>query len=393
MKQVIRHGLKTIIVDEVPDPVAVAHHILIRPLYSLISSGTETASIHQEGVLRAVAENPSHLRKIWDAMKVVGPARTIAEVRAKLREYAALGYSGAGIVVDKHATVSELEVGDRVAYGGEGTGHCEIVLAGQNLVAKIPESVPCEHACFTTLGSIALNAVRIAQVGVGDIVAVIGVGLVGQLISQLVRLQGSVVIAIDLKPDRIELARELGAEHALLDNPSIAEAVSSLTSGRGADCVLVAAAAESSIPCQQAIRICRDRGRLVIVGQVEINLPWHDMYLKELQVFMARAYGPGSYDPIYEKQGRDYPISYVRWTEKRNMEEFLRLSSLGRVKLQPLISHQFPLEEAAMAYRTIMDPSSRSLAVLLRYPAASSVASVSAFEPQRLANLSYALRW
>src|SRR5207253_10796752 len=138
------------------------------------------------------------------------------------------------------------------------------------------------------------------------------------------------------------------------------------TGGRGADGVIVGAAAKSPVPCQQALRMCRDRGRLVIVGAVEMSFPWNEMYMKEIQLFMSRAYGPGSYDPTYEKQGRDYPVSYVRWTENRNMGEFLRLVAAQRVQLQPLITHQFPLADAAAAYRTILDPSVNSLAVLLR---------------------------
>ena len=367
MKQVIRKGLKDIIVDEVPDPVIEPHHVLIRPVYSLISSGTETASIHSQGVLKEVADNPSHLRKIWEVMKVMGPVSTLAEVRAKFSEYAVLGYAGAGVIAAKHATVTDLESGDRVAYGGEGSGHGETILAGRNLVARVPVGVAFEHACFATLGSIAMNAVRIAGIGLGDVVAVIGQGLVGQLIGQLARLQGGVVVAIDLKPERVELAQSLGADRG---------SVESLTAGRGADCVIVAAAAKSAAPCREALRLCRDRGRLVVVGAVEMTFPWQEMYLKEIQLFMSRAYGPGSYDPAYEKKGQDYPISYVRWTENRNMEEFLRLVAADCVRLAPLITHQFPLDDAAQAYQTILDQSSGSLAVLLRYPDAP-------FEPKR----------
>lgn len=382
MKQVIRKGFSEIIVEELPDPLVTPHHVLIRPHYSLISSGTETASIHQEGVLKEVAENPSHLRKIWEVMKVAGPVSTLTEVKAKFTEYAVLGYSGAGVVGDKHATVTDLEIGDRVAYGGEGTGHAETILTGRNLTVKVPDAVPFEHACFATLGSIALNAVRIASIGLGENVVVMGLGLVGQLIAQLARLQGGSVIALDLKADRVELARRLGAEHALLGDASTREAVSSLTNGRGADCVIIAAAAKSSAPCQQAVEICRDRGRIVDVGAVNLSFPWYEMYLKEIQLLMARAYGPGSYGPLYEKQGQDYPAAYVRWTENRNMEEFLRLVALGQVQLQPLITHQFPLEQAAKAYETILDPSSNTLAVLLEYPAASSEPA-KAVQPRR----------
>lgn len=388
MKQVLRKGLKHIVVDEVPDPSVTPHHVLIRPLYSLISSGTETASIHNEGVLKEVSENPSHLRKIWEVMKDKGPVRTIAEVNAKFSDYAVLGYSGAGIVVDRHDSVTDLEIGDRVTYGGEGTGHGETILTGRNLVAKVPDNVGFEHACFATLGSIAMNAVRIANISLGDVVAVIGQGLVGQLISQLVRLQGGVVVAIDLKQDRIALARSLGADHAMIGGAATMEEVNSVTDGRGADCVIVAAAAKSAAPCLQALQICRDRGRMVIVGAVEMSFPWEAMYLKEIQLFMSRAYGPGSYDPDYEKGGRDYPVSYVRWTENRNMEEFLRLLSTGRVQLQPLITHQYALAEAPQAYEKILDPASGSLAVLLRYPAADAPEAVVAdFAPRRKVEL------
>ncbi len=389
MKQVIRKGIRDIIVDEVPDPVALPHHVLIRPAFSLISSGTETASIHQEGVLRAVADNPSHLRKVLEVAKANGPLRTLAEVRAKFSEYAVLGYSGAGIVVDKHPTVTDLEIGERVAYGGEGTGHGETILAGRNLTAKVPDTVPFEDACFATLGSIALNAVRIGGIGLGETVAVIGLGLVGQLIAQLARLQGGVVIAIDLKPERVEMARRLGATHGVVGGSALADMVRSLTNGRGADCVIIAAAAKSSAPCEQALQICRDRGRLIVVGAVDMSFPWNDMYRKEIQLFMSRAYGPGSYDPRYEQQGQDYPLPYVRWTENRNMEEFLRLVGGGQVQVEPLVTHRFPLGEAATAYHTILDPGAGSLAVLLAYHTNGDKPPV-AWEPKRKVDLARA---
>ncbi len=368
MKQVIRKGLKEIIVDEVPDPLPTPHHVVVRPVCSLISSGTETASIHQDGVLKEVADNPSQLQKVWNVMKAVGPLTTIGEVRAKLTsDYAVLGYAGAGTVVDKHDTVRDLSIGDRVAYGGEGTGHGERILTGRNLVARVPDGVEFDQASFATLGSIALNAVRIASISLGEVVAVIGQGLVGQLISQLVRLQGGVVVAIDLKADRVELARRLGADHGLAGGSPFKEAVSALTAARGVDCAIVAAASKSDAPARQALELCRDRGRIVVVGAVELSFPWHEMYLKEIQLFMARAYGPGSYDPEYERKGHDYPVSYVRWTENRNMEEFLRLVATGRVDTRPLITHRFALGDAARAYQTIMDPASASLAVVLDY--------------------------
>jgi len=383
MKQILRKGLKDIIVDEVPDPVVSPHHVLIRPIYSLISSGTETASIHNEGVLKAVADNPSQLGKIWSVLKSQGPMKTLAEVNAKFSEYAVLGYAGAGLVAEKHPTVTGIEVGDRVAYGGEGTGHGETVRVGRNLVARVPENVLFDHACFTTLGSIAINGVRIANISLGEKVAVIGLGLVGQLIAQLARLQGGFIIATDLKPDRVELARQLGADAALVGGSELSAQIRSLTNGQGVDCVIIAAAAKSDAPCRIAVDICRDRGRIVDVGAVELNFPWYETYLKEIQVLMARAYGPGSYDPAYELQGQDYPLPYVRWTENRNMEEFLRLISQGRIQIDPLITHRFPLEAAAKAYETIMDASTNSLAVLVKYPAADLASPLTEFQPKR----------
>ena len=372
MKQVFRKGLRHIVVAEAPAPMVTPNHVLVNPVYSLISSGTELASIHDESLLKEVAHNPSQMNKVWEGLKVMGPGPTIAEVRAKFKEYATLGYAGAGIVVDRHPSVTGVSIGDRVAYGGEGTGHGETILASENLIVKVPENVPFQHACFTTLGSIALNSIRISEVGVGDVVAVIGLGLVGQLVMQLARLQGARTIGIDLRKERVELARKLGTDVALDGSVSIADEVRAMTNGLGADCVIVAAASKSSAPCEMALEICRDRGQIVIVGAVELKFPWNEMYLKEIRLLMSRAYGPGSYDRDYEEKGRDYPIAYVRWTEKRNMEEFLRLVSRGKIDLQPLITHEFDLENAPRAYQVVKDPMSNSLSVLLRYPASNS---------------------
>ena len=375
------------LVADVPEPIAPAHHVLVRPAFSLISSGTETASIHQDGVVKEVAANPGHIRKVLDVMKVAGPVRTLAEVRAKFSEYAALGYSGAGVVAGKHPSVQDLRVGDRVAYGGEGTGHAEIIVTGRQLVVRVPEAVTFERASFATLGSIALNAIRTAGIHLGDTVAVVGLGLIGQLVAQLARLQGAVVMAVDLRQDRIDLARALGADHGFVADAALPEAVAGATNGTLADCVIVAAAAKSAAPSQQALAITRDRGRIVVVGAVDLSFPWLEMYLKEIQLFMSRAYGPGSYDPLYEQRGQDYPLPYVRWTENRNMEEFLRLLAVGHVRVDDLVTHTFPLASAPEAYQTIMAPGTRSLAVLLRYdqpPAAVSSTDAATPAPRRL---------
>lgn len=386
MKQVFRKGLQHIVVAEAPTPVVSPNHVLVSPVYSLISSGTESASIH-EGIVKEVAENPSQLRKIWDGVKSMGPIATVAEVRAKFEEYATLGYAGAGLVVDRHPSVTEFAIGDRVAYGGEGTGHGETILASRNLVVNVPSEVAFHHACFTTLGSIALNSVRISEVGVGDVVAVIGLGLVGQLVAQLARLQGARVIGIDLRSDRVKLTKNLGVDFGLDGSLPIPEEVSVITNGLGADCVVVAAASKSSAPCELALEICRDRGRIVVVGAVELSFPWQEMYMKEIKLLMSRAYGPGSYDLDYEVRGHDYPISYVRWTEKRNMEEFLRLVAERKIDVQSLITHEYELADAPLAYQTVKDASSHSLGVLLRYPLHSSDGKSESVSPQRKVKL------
>jgi predicted dehydrogenase/threonine dehydrogenase-like Zn-dependent dehydrogenase len=369
MKQVLRRGFKDIVVEDVPDPPLSSHHVLVRPCYSLISSGTETASIHPD-ILKSVANNPSQLKMVLSVARQEGPVATFDEVRERFNAYAVLGYAGAGYVSAKHTTVTDLEIGDRVVYGGEGTGHAETIVTGRNLVGRIPDGVDFPSAAFATLGAIAMNAVRTANIGIGDSVAVIGLGLVGQLIAQLARVQGATVSGFDLRNDRVDLAKRLGMNHGFSDPSGVRDSIFSITDGRGADCVFIAAAAKSDAPCLTALSVCRDRGRIVVVGAVNMSFPWDQMYLKEIQLYMARAYGPGSYDPNYEKKGQDYPISYVRWTENRNMEEFLRLISIGAVDVRSLISRVFPLQDAAAAYQAIMDPASNSLAMVLRYPQA-----------------------
>ncbi len=383
MKQVIRRGLKEIIVDEVSDPVVSANHVLVRPFYSLISAGTETADIHTDSIVKEVADNPSHLRTVWNVMKKTDPVSTFNEVRAKFEDYAVLGYSGAGIVIEKDAKVTDLQIGQRVAYGGEGTGHGETINVGRNLIARVPDNVTFQEACFTTLGAIAMNAVRLSEINVGDVVAVIGLGLVGQLTAQLVRCQGGVVIAIDLDKKRVDLALETGADYGLVASDTSVAEVKSLTAGRGADCVIVAAASKSAKPLQDGVFMCRDRGRVVMVGACPIEIPRSEMYVKELSFLVSRAYGPGSYDPKYEKQGVDYPISYVRWTENRNMEEFLRLVSTGKVNVSSLISHEFDLDDAPAAYKTIMGNGGGSMAVVLKYKASEEEDAIASFAPQR----------
>jgi predicted dehydrogenase/threonine dehydrogenase-like Zn-dependent dehydrogenase len=368
MKQVLRHGLNEIVVRDVPDPVAGPHAVVVAPRASLISTGTETASLHRGGVVGALMENPSHIQRVLAVAKANGPTATLREVRGKLRDYAVLGYSGSGVVVERHPSVTDMAVGDRVAYSGEGTGHGELIVTGRNLVAPLPPSVGFEEAAFGALGSIAMNVVRQSELQLGDTVLVIGLGLVGQLCAQLARLQGARVIATDLDEARATLARELGAEHTVSDPDLVVPAVRQLTNGAGADCAIVAAQGKSAVAPHLALAATRDRGRIVVVGAVELSFPWHEMYLKEMTVRMARAYGPGSYDPAYERDGIDYPLGYVRWTENRNLAEFMRLLETRAVAVTPLVTHRFAFGDAAAAYQTARDREAGALGVVLQYP-------------------------
>ncbi len=384
MKQVIRRGLKEIIVDEVADPTVSSGGVLVRPFYSLISTGTETADIHTDSIVKEVADNPSHIQTVWNIMKKTDPVATLKEVRAKFSDYAVLGYSGAGIVVEKGSQITDLQIGQRVAYGGEGTGHGETINVGRNLIARVPDAVSFQEACFTTLGAIAMNAVRLAEINLGETVAVIGLGIVGQLVAQLVRCQGGICIAIDLDERRVKMAQETGADFGIKASDKTVQEVQSLTEGRGADCVIVAAASTSPMPLQQGISMSKDRGRVIMVGACPIEIPRAEMYIKELKFMVSRAYGPGSYDPTYEKGGIDYPIAFVRWTENRNMEEVLRLMANGNVNVKPLISHEFALDDAPQAYQQIMgENGSSSLAVVLKYPINDKKNAVEDFQPMR----------
>ncbi len=370
--------------DEVSDPQVTSNSVLVRPFYSLISTGTETADIHTDSIVKEVADNPSHLATVWNVMKKTDPISTFNEVRAKFKDYAVLGYSGAGIIIEKDEKITDLQIGQRVAYGGEGTGHGETINVGRNLIARVPDVVSFQEACFTTLGAIAMNSVRLAEINIGDNVAVIGLGIVGQLVSQLVRCQGGVVIAIDLDKSRVELAVETGADYGIAAGNTTVQEVKALTNGRGADCVIVAAASSSAKPLQDGVSMACDRGRVIMVGACPIEIPRAEMYVKELKFMVSRAYGPGSYDPTYEKQGVDYPISYVRWTENRNMEEFARLMSVGKVTVKPLISHEFDLEDAPRAYQMIMGANGGgSLAVVLKYPANEAINAIESYKPNR----------
>jgi predicted dehydrogenase/threonine dehydrogenase-like Zn-dependent dehydrogenase len=380
MKQVLRKGFSEVVVEDIPAPILRKGSVLVAPLYSLISSGTESADLHTEGIVHEILERPSQLRALTDVAAAYGVVPTIREALGKFQDRVVIGYSGAGAIIEKDPAIMDLERGDMVAYGGQGSGHGEILCIPRNLAVRLPQGQSCREGAFATLGAIAMNGTRAAEIQIGDSVAVIGLGLVGQLVAQLVRVGGGRAIGIDLLTGRVELARRLYLDSGIVaGGGSEVESVKSLTGGVGVDCAIVCAKSKSAAPVEQAVQMLRDRGRLVIVGAVPLNFPWGPMYAKEIRVTMARAYGPGSYDPIYEIQGVDYPIAYVRWTENRNMDEFLKLVAEGRIAVAPLVTHEFPLDQAPDAYRQVVSVPNDTLAVLLRYE---QVSMQSRFNPE-----------
>ena len=375
MKQVIQHFRSGVLrVEEVPETICQPGGILVSNVSSLISAGTEKMAIDlaRRSLVGKARERPDLVRQVMQKIRRDGLASTLQTVRARLETPLALGYSCAGIVREVGRGVTEFQVGDRVACAGMNyASHAETVFVPKNLAVRIPGELSFDHAAFVTLGAIALQGVRTAEVRLGESVAVIGLGLLGQLTLQILKSAGCRVIGIDLDPVKIDLARTLGADATSLRSGDVAGIVSRHTDGAGVDAVIITAAAETNDPVELAALIARDRAIVSVVGAVGMNLPRKPYYEKELQLRTSRSYGPGRYDRQYEELGIDYPIGYVRWTERRNMQEFLRLAANGSIDLDRLISHRFPIEEAEKAYGIITTPSNANnsgyLGILLGY--------------------------
>ncbi len=379
MKQVLqfRRSGATRVVD-VPAPMAAAGGLLVRNRWSLISPGTERMLVEAGGanLLQTARKRPDLVRQVADKARRDGLSATLETIRGRLDVAVPLGYSCAGEVLEVGQHVVGFANGDRVACAGAGrANHAEIVAVPRNLSVRVPDSVSLEDAAFVTVGAIALQGVRIADVRVGETCVVIGLGLVGQLTAQILQAAGCRVFGIDVAPDKVELAHALGAADACLrSDPDLVERVRAFSDGRGADSVLITAATGSSDPVQVASTLARDRAVVVAVGMVGMDVPRNAYYEKELQLRLSRSYGPGRYDPLYEEQGIDYPIGYVRWTEQRNMQAFLDLVADGKVRPAPLVTHRVPIQDAEHAYRIVTGEASEPyLGILLQYPAAVAV--------------------
>ena len=358
--------------DEVPAPACRADGILVAVQASLISSGTERhkAELGGKSLLEKARARPDLVAQVIDRARVEGVAETLNLVRERLDAPQPLGYSAAGTIVGTGPLVSGLIVGQPVAIAGAGfANHAEACVVPANLAAAVPDGLDPTHACFATVGAIALQGIRQAAVTPGETVAVIGLGLVGHLTTRLLHAYGHPVVGIDVSPAAIQRAGRLPLTGGWTPNdPALMAGIAELTSGRGLDAVIVTAATPSSDPVRLAARLLRDRGRIVVVGDVGLDLERTPLYEKELELRLSRSYGPGRYDRAYEEHGVDYPVGYVRWTEQRNMAEVIRLLAGGRLPVEDLITHRYPIDQAVEAYRTLIDPSTPSLAIVLSYP-------------------------
>ena len=382
MKQVLLNNkYGDISVEELPVPLLKDTWVLVRNYYSVISTGTEKTKMEfsKGSLLSKARSRPDLVRQVLAKIKMEGLGKTIATIKTRLSSPAPLGYSSAGEVLAVGGLVEGVLPGDRVACGGASyANHAEVVAVPRNLVAKIPDEVSFEDAAFTTLGSIALQGVRLLSPQLGEIFLVLGLGLLGQISVQLLRSCGCKVIGYDLRQDTVERAIAFGA-NGIGPSADVVQTCLDLTGGHGLDGVLICAGTRSNGPIEIAGKVTREKGRVVVMGAVSMNVPREPYYKKEISLCISRSYGPGRYDPVYEERGVDYPFGYVRFTEQRNMETFLDLVAEGKINIQSLITHRFPLEDAAKAYQLIEGNKTGSyLGIVLQYTAESSENSAAA---------------
>jgi predicted dehydrogenase/threonine dehydrogenase-like Zn-dependent dehydrogenase len=357
---------------DVPAPTCRPGGVLVRSLFSLISTGTEMmkvneASMSMVGMARA---RPDQVKKVLDQVQQQGIASTYKKVMNKLDSYTPLGYSLCGVVTDVGRGAEEFKVGQLVACAGnEQALHAEYNFVPVNLCAAVPDGVAPEHAAFATVAAIAMHGVRRAEPQLGETAVVIGLGLIGQIVVRLLIAAGVQAIGVDPVQARCRLAEKAGA--ALAGSPDdldgLASGLAAITSGRLADHIFLAAGGSSNGPVEAAVKLARDRARIVDIGKMKLDLPWNAYYEKELDVRFSRSYGPGRYDTRYELEGVDYPVGYVRWTERRNLESFLELVARGSLEVASLIDGVFPFADAAKVYSDLKDGSLKAVGVLLEY--------------------------
>jgi predicted dehydrogenase/threonine dehydrogenase-like Zn-dependent dehydrogenase len=376
MKQVLQ-SLKTgaVSVTDVPAPARPDNGVLVRAVASLVSAGTERMVVEfaEKSLWQKARARPDLARQVLQRLRREGLSATFATVSRNLAQPMPLGYSLVGEVIDAGPQTAGAKVGDLVACaGGSIANHAEFVAVPERLFARLPSGfaarVPVEHAAFTTIGAIALHGFRLARPQLGERVAVVGLGLLGQLSVQIAKAAGCRVFGVDLDPKRVALATSLGADHAVLRDGAEGEG-QAFSEGQGFDVVLLTADTKSNDPVELAAALARDRGQVIAVGAFDLSLPRKGFFAKELHFQVSRSYGPGRYDPNYELHGADYPIGYVRWTEERNLEAFVHLLASGAVNVERLITHRFDIAEAPRAYDVITGKVQEPfLGVVLTYP-------------------------
>ncbi len=370
MKQLFIQKGKAII-EEVPAPIISDDEILIRVHYSCISAGTEIYKIKASGrsLYRKILEKPQNAKKVLGRLKSHGIGVTIIKVKGKIESKNPIGYSASGIVLKTGKNVKRIKQGDRVACAGDKiANHSEFISVPENLTVKIPQNLSLKSSSTVALGSVALQGIRRCNPKLGEYVAVIGLGNLGQIVVQLLNVNGCSVIGIDLEKNRIDRAISLGMRIGFNPkNVNIVDEVFKSTNGHGADSVMITAASESKEVINQAMKMCRKKGKVVVVGNINLDLDRDIFYQKELDILISTSYGPGRYEERYEKDGYDYPYSYVRWTENRNMQEYLQLLSKNKINIEPLIDKIYKLEESPEAYDLLKSKQKKPMIVLLEY--------------------------
>jgi predicted dehydrogenase/threonine dehydrogenase-like Zn-dependent dehydrogenase len=371
MKQVlIKDG--TVFVEEVAAPQVGTNGLLVRTLFSCISTGTELSAVVNSGMplYRRALKQPEQARRVLSMMKEQGIRRTFDRVRGKLAAGSPSGYSAAGQVVAVGELVEGFSAGDLVACAGAGiANHAEVISVPVNLSVKVPSGASVEEASTVTLGAIAMQGVRRAQPTLGETFVVVGLGVIGQIAAQLLATSGCHVIGVDTDRYRLAQALENGLELGIHpEDENYVEIARRMTDGFGADAVVITAATASNEIVSDAANACRKKGRVVLVGDVGLHLRREDFYAKEIDFLISCSYGPGRYDPLYEEQGQDYPIGYVRWTENRNMEAYLRLIAQKRIRLGNLMGQPYELDRARDAYGALLQTTKRPVMAILSYP-------------------------
>jgi threonine dehydrogenase-like Zn-dependent dehydrogenase len=377
MKQVLlKQG--GVVVEDVPAPQLEPGCVLVQTAYSCVSVGTEMSGVKASNIplWKRALERPDQVRRVIRMVATDGLARTRDAVKSRLSQASPIGYSLAGTVIGVGDGVADIAIGDRVACGGaQSAHHAEIVSVPRNLVVLVLEEVDLAAASTVTLGAIALQGVRRAAPTLGETFVVVGLGIIGQITVQLLKANGVRAIGIDPDRSRIEAARTHGLDVGLHpDDNADDEQIARLTGGVGADGVIITAASPSHDILSKAFRMCRRKGRVVLVGDVGLNIDRADIYAKELDFFVSTSYGPGRYDRNYEERGLDYPVGYVRWTENRNMQAYLEALARGQIDVTALIQKRFPIEQAAAGYGALASDESRPMTVLLTYPEAADAA-------------------